>query len=47
MGKNKRGIFDAGKTTKTGEMIPSMFNWITPDIQAQVADKLAKSTEKK
>lgn len=35
------------KTTKTPEMIPSMFNWITPEEQKKTAEKLSKVTKKK
>ena len=45
MGKNRNSDFDAGRTTKSGEMVPSMFNWVTPDIQARIADRLAKTTK--
>ena len=47
MGKNRNKDFDAGKTTKTGEVIPSMFNWIDPDKQKQITNKLSKVTERK
>jgi len=30
-----------------GEMIPSMFNWLTPDIQEIRAKHLAKTTKEK
>ena len=46
MQKIKKRNFDAGKTTKTGEMVPSMFNWITPDIQQIRAKRLDEATKK-
>lgn len=45
MKKNRADNFKSEETTKIGEMIPSMFNWITPDIQAKVANHLAKATK--
>lgn len=47
MGKNRNRDFDAGKTTKTGEMVPSLFNWKDPDQQRQITKHLATATEKK
>jgi len=47
MGKNRNRDFDAGKTTKTGEMVPSLFNWKDPDLQRQITKHLATVTEKK
>lgn len=35
------------KTSLYGEMIPSMFNWLTPDIQEIRAKHLAKATKEK
>lgn len=46
MRKNKNRNFDAGKTTKTGEMVPSMFAWREPEQQKIIANKLAKLTQK-
>lgn len=46
MGKNRNRDFDAGKTTKTGEMVPSLFNWKDPDQQRRITNRLAKVTEK-
>jgi len=34
-----------GSTSKTPEMIPSMFNWIEPDRQRRTAKKLANITK--
>ena len=45
MKKNRPETFAADKTSKSPEMIPSMFNWVTPDIQAKIADHLAKATK--
>ena len=35
------------KTSLYGEMIPSMFNWLTPDIQRIRANHLDKATKEK
>jgi hypothetical protein len=45
MKKNRAETFAADKTSKSGEMIPSMFNWVTPDIQAKISNHLAKVTK--
>jgi len=47
MGKNKNTPISSDKTSRTPEMIPSMFNWITPDIQEIRAKHLANVTKKK
>ena len=41
--KNK----DKEKTSLYGEMIPSMFNWLTPDIQKFRAKHLENVTKEK
>lgn len=46
MGKNKNKLRISDKTSRTSEMIPSMFNWLTPDIQAIRAEHLDKVTKK-
>ena len=46
MGKSKNKIQNNDKTSRTPEMIPSMFNWVTPDIQAIRAEHLDKATKK-
>ena len=45
MKKNRAETFAADRASKSGEMIPSMFNWITPDIQAKISNHLAKITK--
>ena len=45
MKKNRAETFAADKTSKSPEMIPSMFNWVTPDIQAKISNHLAKVTK--
>ena len=45
MGKNKNDTKGNDKTSRTPEMIPSMFNWITPDIQSIRAEHLANVTK--
>ena len=45
MGKNKKESIHSKKTTMFGEMIPSTFNWITPDIQEKMANRLANITK--
>ena len=46
MGKDKNKPKSGDKTSRTPEMIPSMFNWITPDFQAIRAEHLDKATKK-
>ena len=46
MGKNKNKPISNDKTSRTPEMIPSMFNWLTPDIQAIRAEHMDKATKK-
>lgn len=46
MGKRKHSATINQKTTKYNEMIPSMFNWLTPDIQKIRAEELDKATKK-
>ena len=46
MGKNKNRKKNGDKTSKTPEMIPSMFNWVTPDIQSIRAEHLDEVTKK-
>ena len=46
MSKNKNKMRSEDKTSRTPEMIPSMFNWLTPDIQALRAEHLDKATKK-
>lgn len=46
MSKNKKNQQSGDKTSRTPEMIPSMFNWITPDIQSIRAEHLDKATKK-
>lgn len=46
MKKNKNNLKINDKTSKTPEMIPSMFNWLTPDIQSIRAEHLANATKK-
>jgi len=46
MGKNKNKKTSDDKTSRTPEMIPSMFNWLTPDIQSLRAEHLDKVTKK-
>lgn len=43
MKKNKRKV---EPVSNTGEMIPSMYNWITHDEQEKTANKLANVTKK-
>ena len=45
MKKNKNNPNVAGKTSRTPEMIPSMFNWLTPDFQSLRAEHLDKATK--
>ena len=45
MGKNKKERIHSQKTTMYGEMVPSTFNWITPDIQEKIANRLANVTK--
>lgn len=45
MGKNKKESIHSKKTTMYGEMVPSTFNWITPDIQEKIANRLANVTK--
>lgn len=45
MGKNKKTSIHSQKTTMMGEMVPSTFNWITPDIQEKIANRLATITK--
>ena len=46
MNKKKKENLNNDKTTQSAEMIPSMFNWLTPDIQQIRAEKLSKITKK-
>lgn len=46
MSKNKKEIIISEPTSKTAEMIPSMFNWITPDVQRMRAKELDNATKK-
>jgi len=46
MKKNKIKTQISDKTSRTPEMIPSMFNWLTPDIQSIRAEELDKATKK-
>lgn len=46
MKKNKNIPKNNDKTSRTPEMIPSMFNWLTPDIQSLRAEHLDKATKK-
>lgn len=46
MSKNKKEILMSEPTSKTSEMIPSLFNWITPDIQRIRAKELDEATKK-
>lgn len=46
MDKNKTKPISDDKTSRTPEMIPSMFNWLTPDIQAIRAEYMDKATKK-
>ena len=46
MGKNKNKTRNGGNTSRTPEMIPSMFNWLTPDIQSMRAKELDNATKK-
>ena len=45
MGKNKKESIHSQKTTMYDEMVPSTFNWITPDIQEKIANRLANVTK--
>lgn len=45
MGKNKKESIHSKKTTMFGEMVPSTFNWVTPDIQEKIANRLATITK--
>lgn len=47
MSKGKKNKSYSNKTSKSGEMVPSMFNWVTPDIQSHIANKLANVTKNK
>ena len=42
----KKEIVMSEPTSKTSEMIPSMFNWITPDIQKIRAKHLDEATKR-
>lgn len=46
MNKKENQNLNNDKTTQSAEMVPSMFNWITPDFQKIRAKKLAEVTEK-
>ena len=46
MGKNKTKSKIRNKTSDTPEMVPSVFNWLTPDIQSIRAEHLDKATKK-
>ena len=46
MDKKKNKTRNGGNTSRTPEMIPSMFNWLTPDIQSRRAEELDKITKK-
>lgn len=46
MGKKKNKSKIVGNVSNTPEMVPSMFNWLTPDIQAIKAEQLDKATKK-
>lgn len=46
MKKNKNSPKETSTSQKAPEMIPSMFNWITPDIQAIRAKHLDQATKK-
>ena len=43
MKKDKRKV---EPVSNTGEMIPSMYNWMTHDEQQKIANKLATVTKK-
>lgn len=45
MKKNRAETFATDRTRNKGEMVPSMFNWVTPDIQDKIANHLAKVTK--
>ncbi len=46
MRKNKNKTKNGNKTSDTPEMIPSMFNWLTPNIQSIRAEHLDRATKK-
>lgn len=46
MSKKKNKSLNVESTSNTPEMVPSMFNWLTPDIQAIKAEHLDKATKK-
>jgi len=46
MNKKRKEVKISDPTTQSSEMIPSMFNWITPDIQKHRAEHLDKATKK-
>jgi len=46
MRKNKINTRSNDKTSRTPEMIPSMFNWLTPDMQSIRAEELDRATKK-
>jgi len=46
MNKKRKEVKISDPTTQSAEMIPSMFNWITPDIQKHRAEHLDKATKK-
>lgn len=46
MNKRKKLSILNEKTTKSNEMVASMFNWLTPDIQKIRAEELDKATKK-
>ena len=45
MNKKRKEVKISDPTTQSAEMIPSMFNWITPDFQALRAEHLDKATK--
>lgn len=47
MGKNKNKLRNGNKASRTPEMIPSMFNWLTPDIQSTRSKELDEATKNK
>ena len=47
MNKKEKENLNNDKTTQSAEMIPSMFNWITPDFQRIRAKKLDEATKRK
>ena len=42
---NKKHKINRIRTSKTTEMIPSMFNWVNPDVQNHIANHLANVTK--